>query len=229
MNEPPGKPGLRRGAKRIGLVFWLVVTVVPMVGVVLSLFSPVSFYETQEEYRSFADHFPLAGPFLFVGLQFVQVVLAPISHFTVGFMGGFLYGQYLGAVLNWTGRILGHLAAFWLARRFGRRLVERFVDPTTIAKYDKYVSSQYAFLFIAYFLPLFPDDEFSYLCGLSKMRFRPFLLINLIGQVGGSLGLAQLGSGIDTKSVPFWIMTVASILALVALWPILKRMKAQAA
>ena len=192
---------------------------------VISIASPISFYNTQDDYRAFADKFPVTGPFLFVLLQIVQVVFAPISHFTVGFMGGFLYGQWLGALLNWIGRIIGHLIAFFLARRFGRKLVERFVDPETIAKYDKYVSNQYAFLFIAYFLPLFPDDEFSYLCGISKMRFRAFLLINLLGQIGGSLGLAQLGSGVDTSSASFWIMAVATTAALVALWPILRKMK----
>lgn len=215
-----------RRATRVAFVFWFLVAVVPLVGVLLSLFYPVSFYETQEEYRAFAERLPTSGPLFFILLQIGQVVIAPISHVTVSYMGGFLYGPYYGAILNWFGRVVGHSIAFGIARHLGRRVVNRFVSPATIAKYDKYVSGQYAFLFIAYFLPLFPDDELSYLCGLSRMRFRPFLLINLVGQIGGSFALAQLGSGIDTRDPLFWIVLVATVLAFIALWPILRRMKA---
>ena len=220
----PSKLQKRGRLKRIGLAFWLVVTILPILGVLFSLLSPISFYTTQEEYRQFAENFPVSGPILFVFFQILQVVVAPISHVAFGYMGGFLYGQYLGAVLNWTGRVIGHFAAFYIARRFGRRIVKRFVKDSTIAKYDKYVSNRYGFLFLAYFLPLFPDDELTYLSGLSKMRVRPFIIVNLLGQIGGSLGLAQLGSGIDTSQALFWIMAVATVLAFIIVLPLLRRM-----
>ncbi len=213
------KPGIKSGAVRAAtIVFWLIVTVLPVVGIVLSVMSPFDFYQTQAEYREFAAQFPTLGPVLFVGLQALQVVVAPLNHYSIGYMGGYLYGTYFGALLNWIGRVIGHVLVFWIFRVFGRRLADRFVSPKTLDKYDQIVAKRYIVLFFVYFLPLFPDDEISYLMGLSKMRFRWFLFANVLGHVSGSLALAYAGSGISTKDPLFWILTVVTLLGFPLLW-----------
>lgn len=216
--------GRRRSLVKVAtLAFWLAVTVLPIIGIVVSLVDPLAFDATKERYHWLADDYPVVGPLLFIGFQALQVVLAPISHYSVGYLGGFLYGTYPGAVYNWIGRVLGHCLAFLVSRRVGRSIAVRFVSQSAIAKYDKYVSKGYIILFLMYFLPLFPDDELSYLAGLSRMRFKWFLLANLLGQVGGSLGLAYLGSGIDTKDTLFWILSIIMLTTVPVLWFALNR------
>ncbi|MDD2260499.1 MAG: hypothetical protein PHO87_05845, partial [Acholeplasmataceae bacterium] len=61
-------------------------------------------------------------------------------------------------------------------------------------------------LFLAYFLPLFPDDEISYLAGFSSLRPRVFLPLMAIGHVSGSLSLAYLGSGVKSVQEPMFII-----------------------
>ena len=204
--------------KKIALFFWFVITLIPIVGLFFSIFQPIPFYNTQAEWREFAERFATWGPILFIGLQALQVIVAPISHYSVGYMGGFLYGTWWGSLYNYIGRIIGHICAFWLSRLLGRRIADRFVRKATIEKYDRLVSGQSLILFFIYFLPLFPDDEISYLAGLSRMEFRWFLLANLFGQVGGSVSLAYMGSGIDTNDATFWVLTVATVLGFPLLW-----------
>ncbi len=65
--------------------------------------------------------------------------------------------------------------------------MEKYLDETVIEKYDKIfagnspqgISIQSLILFLIYFLPLFPDDEISYIVGASKMKYRIFLLANI--------------------------------------------------
>ena len=62
-----------------------------------------------------------------------------------------------------------------------------------------------------YFLPLFPDDEISYLAGFSKLGFKKFLIVILFGHIGGSLGLAFLGSGLSYKHPLFIVFSIVTI------------------
>ena len=165
------------------------------------------------------------APLAFVALQAIQVVVTPISHYSVGVVGGFLYGPYLGGLLNYIGRVIGHLIAFFLARILGRKTAERYVSSKTLERYDKYVSDKSLILFLIYYLPVFPDDEISYLAGLFKMKFKMFLLANLFGHLGGSLGLAYIGSGIDIKDPLFWIITISVLIGFSLVWWLMRRRK----
>jgi uncharacterized membrane protein YdjX (TVP38/TMEM64 family) len=66
---------------------------------------------------------------------------------------------------------------------------------------------------LAYFLPLFPDDEISYLAGFSKISPKIFLTLMIIGHLGGSLSLAYLGNGIKSIKEPMFI--VLSLITLI--------------
>lgn len=206
-----------------GFIFWLIVTIVPIIGIIISVLDPQSFGEAQVIWRDRIVAFGIFAPVAFVVVQALQVIITPISHYSIGVIGGFLYGPYWGALLNWMGRVIGHAASFFIARFLGRRIADKFVRPETLQKYDRYVSNKSLVLFILYFLPLFPDDELSYLAGLSKMKFKMFFIANIFGHIGGSLGLAYLGSGINTEDPLFWILTAVTLLGFPVLYRMLKK------
>jgi len=194
-------------------IFWLLVTIIPIIGIIFSLTDPQSFTQAQDVWRDRITAFGILAPLAFIFIQALQVIITPISHYSIGVIGGFLYGPYLGGLFNWIGRMIGHVIAFFIARSLGRKVAEKFVKQETLI------------LFILYFLPLFPDDELSYLAGLSKMKFRMFFLANFFGHVGGSLGLAYLGSGINTKDPLFWILSAVTLVGFPALYWLLKKKK----
>ena len=66
-------------------------------------------------------------------------------------------------------------------------------------------------LFAIIFLPLFPDDEISYLVGLAKFHFGFYFIVLFLGHLGGSFALAYAGAGIDAKDYYFWLLTVLTI------------------
>jgi uncharacterized membrane protein YdjX (TVP38/TMEM64 family) len=227
MEKTPPPQQTNQTRKIASRVFWVLITIIPIIGLILSFTDPVSFYETQEQFRDKIATIGILAPLFFIILQALQVIITPISHYSVGVAGGFLYGPFLGALLNYIGRVIGHIIAFFIARLLGRKVAEKFVAQKTLEKYDKYVSGQSLILFLIYFLPIFPDDEISYLAGLSKMKFRMFFFANVFGHVGGSLGLAYLGSGIDTKDTLFWVLSVVTLAGFPILWWLMRKRKAQ--
>lgn len=170
-------------------------------------FYPSSFFTNQERIRDFVNGYGIWAPVALIAIQILQVILTPISHYAVGIAGGFIFGTWYGFLYNYIGRVVGHTIAFFLSRTIGRPIVERLVKPETLAKYDKFWDRGGSFiLFLVYYLPLFPDDEISYIAGTSKMRLGPFMAANLLGQVGGSLALAYLGAGVQLNTITFGIV-----------------------
>lgn len=194
-----------------------IVTAIPVIGMFIGIVYPELFFSTQEATKNWLQSFGIIAPIVFVLLQIVQVIFPPISHYTVGILGGFIYGPWLGGFLNWLGRVIGHSIAFYLSRTFARKWVKKFISESELTKLDSFIagkkeaSPQSLILFLFYFLPFFPDDEISYVAGMSNMKYRVFLIANVLGHVGGALSLAYIGNGIDTRDPIFWILFIVTL------------------
>jgi uncharacterized membrane protein YdjX (TVP38/TMEM64 family) len=187
-------------------LFWYLLTIVPIALLIFGYIFPSSFIGSQEAIRDIVNQFGIFSPIAFIAVQALQVIITPFSHYTVSIAGGFIFGTWQGFIYNWTGRVIGTAVAFYLARFFGRRIIKHVVNKETIKKYDHYFNKGKILLFLAYFLPVFPDDELSYLAGLSAMKQGVFLPLMAIGHVSGSLSLAYLGNGISSAREPMFII-----------------------
>jgi uncharacterized membrane protein YdjX (TVP38/TMEM64 family) len=133
--------------------------------------------------------------FVFIGLQILQVVFAPIPGEATGLIGGFLYGPFLGTIYSTIGLTIGSWAAFITARFFGLPFVEKAVNPETIKKYDYLLEHKGAVIaFVLFLLPGFPKDYLCFIMGLSHMRIGMFLLVSTVGRLFGTILLSVCGS-----------------------------------
>jgi len=191
--------------KKTKIIYYLL-TFIPIVLLILGYIFPASFFGSQEAIRNFVNQFGIFSPFAFIMVQILQVVITPFSHYAVSIAGGFIFGTWIGFIYNWIGRVIGTAIAFYLGRYFGRKIIKHVVKPETIKKYDYYFEKGKLLLFLAYFLPLFPDDELSYLAGISAMEPKFFLPLMAIGHISGSLSLAYIGNGIQSIKEPMFII-----------------------
>jgi uncharacterized membrane protein YdjX (TVP38/TMEM64 family) len=131
---------------------------------------------------------------VFISLQILQVVFAPIPGDVTGVIGGCLYGTFLGTIYSTIGLTAGSFLAFVLARVFGLPLVEKAIKTETIKKYDKILGNQgaYASLFL-FLIPGFPKDCLCYFMGLSHMNVWTFLLVSTVGRLFGTILLSYYG------------------------------------
>jgi len=131
---------------------------------------------------------------IFIALQILQVIFAPIPGEASGFIGGYLYGPYLGTVYSTIGLTLGSWIAFLLAHVFGLPLVERIVKPDTLRRYDYVLEHKGVFIaFFLFLIPGFPKDYLCYILGLSHMRAATFLVISTVGRLFGTIMLSTFG------------------------------------
>lgn len=171
-----------------------------------------SYFKPEHEGGLFSKHLRdlgIFGPILFMIIQVIQVVLPIIPGGAVSVSGNFVFGPYMGFVYNYIGIFIGSMIAFHLARRYGEFFVKCFISDET---YDKYIGwtyegNKFAWLLgILFFLPAAPDDVLCMIAGLTKMKFRNFVLIF-----------------IPTKAVSTfaftWIMQEGILYVINDLWP----------
>ena len=84
------------------------------------------FVSEPEKFRLWVDGHGLWGRVLYVGMCFLQVVVAIIPGEPLEIAGGYAFGAVWGTVLCLIGLFLGSVVIFALVRRFGQSVVEVF-------------------------------------------------------------------------------------------------------
>lgn len=132
---------------------------------------------------------------IFILVQIIQVVAAPIPGELTGFIGGYLYGPFWGTLYSTIGLTVGSWIAFMLARFFGEPLVEVMVRKEVFEKFDHFMEHRGLLIsFLLFLIPGFPKDYLSYIMGVSRIPTGTFIVISTAGRVFGTMMLSITGN-----------------------------------
>ncbi len=178
-------------------------------------------YSSSDKLSKFLQSLGPYSPAVFVLLQILQVIAAPIPGELTGVAGGYVYGEVFGLILSTVGLTLGSWIAFELASILGRPFVERFISQETLHKFDFMTTSTGATIcFLLFLIPGFPKDYLCYLLGLSRMKLGTFLLVSIIGRIPGTYLLNVQGA--KFRDQEYYQVVVFSLLSaailLIAYW-----------
>ena len=125
------------------------------------------------------------GPVTFMIIQMVQVVVPVIPGGITCAVGVVVFGPWYGLLYNYIGIVAGSCINFYLARRYGQCLVKFFVKEETYNKYITWLEKRKKFdkfFAAAIFFPCAPDDVLCMIAGLTKMSWKKFSAIILLGK-----------------------------------------------
>ena len=178
-----------------------------------------TFFADNNKIITFIQSYPY-DELVFISLQILQVIAAPIPGEVTGLIGGYIYGPVLGTVYSTIGLTIGSWLAFALARFFGLPLVEKTVKPEIIQKYDFFLEHRGLFLsFILFLIPGFPKDYLCFIMGLSHMITWHFLVISTVGRILGTILLSISGScARNDQYIALSIIAVLSCIFLVIVY-----------
>lgn len=157
---------------------------------------------------------------LFITIQVLQVVIAPIPGQAAAFAGGFIFGFWKGWGLTTLGLVIGSLIAMTLARLLGISLVRKIVPDSIIKRFDSVVSDGgYMTFFMIFLLPALPDDAVCFLAGLTKLKLLPLSLVCLLGRAPGMAVLSLTGAGF-AGGLSIWVEILFAVMMVISvvLW-----------
>lgn len=137
----------------------------------------------------------MLAPLLFMGLQAMQVILAPIPGEASGWLGGYLFGAGQGFLYSSVGLTIGSWIAFVVGRLLSDLIRQRLERARLYQRFNRLVcGGDFAVPFILFLLPGFPKDSLAYFLGMSHMPMPVFLFITGVGRMPGTLMLSLQGA-----------------------------------
>lgn len=175
-----------------------------------------------EEIKNYISSFGVFGPIIYI-IMFSLVPLTLFPDAVLAVAGGVVFGVYMGTLYTIIGAICGGTISFYISRFLGRGVVEKLIRGKGQLFDDGIEDRGFLLILILRLIPLIPFDVISYCAGLTKIKYRDFVLATAIGIIPGVLIYSNIGDkAVDIKSPEFIIaMLLLVILALTSY--ILKR------
>lgn len=183
-----------------------------------------SFFQSEESVREYIDGFGAWAPLIFVLIQILQVIIAPVPGNITTIAGGSLFGFIKGFMLGHAGIYIGGAAAFWIARELGQKVVVRLVGKSAFEKYNSVFKGRSVWIiFLAYLIPVIPDDILCFLTGLSSMSFGIFSITFFFGRMPGTILSALMGAGAVDFSLKQFFLIGSVILTVMVIFSIYRK------
>lgn len=174
-----------------------------------------------------AQQFGLWAPLATSALMIAQALAAPIPAVLVTWTNSLLFGWFWGGCLSIFSATVAASVCYGIGRLVGMPVVHRAVSPASLERWqqltDRYGSST---VLVSRLLPFVPFDPISYIAGLVRMRFLPFFLMTLAGQIPAGFAYSYLGSQI-TRPARFLVFGVCLFTGLLVIGFVAKRLLRQ--
>jgi uncharacterized membrane protein YdjX (TVP38/TMEM64 family) len=174
-------------------------------------------FSDREQIRHFISSFGSSAPPVFILIQILQVLFAPVPGEATGFIGGYLFGTLPGFIYSSIGLTVGSWMNFVIGRFLGERYVRKLIPAHHFQKIDGMIKRQGVIvLFILFLFPGFPKDYLCLALGLSTLPIKLFIILAGLGRMPGTFALSLQGAFLyEQNYILLGIMVIAcSILAL---------------
>lgn len=172
-----------------------------------------------ESVQKRVETFGAWAPLVYVIALAITEVVTPIPSLPLDIAGGLAFGLWKGTGYILAGAMLGATADFYIARLFGRGLLERHLRPSVLALIDGLAERIGGkALFVMRIEPLFNFKWVSYAAGLTRMSYAVYAVATLLGTFLPALGIAYVGATL--LSHPGRSALVFSLLSLLVVVPL---------
>ncbi|WP_414621779.1 TVP38/TMEM64 family protein [Calothrix sp. CCY 0018] len=175
-----------------------------------------------EQIRANVDKLGIWAPIALLLLRTVSVVIPAIPSTAYSVLSGTLFGFWKGIIVIFIADFAACCLNFYIAKRFGRKIVQRFVGERFIDKVDNLASKHLEdnIFLVAGFLMTGLFDFVCYAVGLTEMPWRKFIPALILGIVVSTPPIVALGAGVFTQGK--WMLVLAMLgmfgLAIVTGW-----------
>ncbi len=167
-----------------------------------------------EQARAELPKYGALAPIMYIFLYALQIVIAPIPGAALAYTAGYLFGP-IAAVYSMLGILIGSALGFVLARRFGMPLIEKLAPKSWVERWHNLAAVNSSFTW--FLLMLAPTaDVFYFIAGLTRLSFRRFMLIVLLGRTPGILLSSYLGANFEAFGVQ-WVFILIGAMLLISL------------
>jgi uncharacterized membrane protein YdjX (TVP38/TMEM64 family) len=174
-----------------------------------------------ENIRGFIERAGPFAPLAYIAIKAATYVFAPLTSGPIQLSAGVMFGLWAGTLYTLIGEVIGGSISFWIARRFGRDVVRRFVREDGLMRVDDFVNQIVDWKTLIYArLFLFSIFDFiSYAVGLARLRYRTYFLVSVFIGVIPTFVAVALGTSLTEERSELVMLYV--LIAVVSALPLI--------
>ncbi len=173
--------------ERLSKTFFSAYILILFCSILIFIFQRTGFFKVIKSAESLREYLETSGkwmPFVYIILQYLQVIILPIPSVVSTVAGVALFGPFYALLYSLVGIILGSFTGFLIGRKIGHKAVAWMIGKDTLEKWqNKLKGKDNLFLTIMFLLPMFPDDVLCFIAGLSSMSTKYFLWMITISRL----------------------------------------------
>ncbi len=154
---------------------------------------------------------------VFVLLYGLKPIVFIIPASMLSILAGSIYGPVKAFVLSIIGCTISATLAFYLARVMGKSFVEKHLKGKALKLDDTIETQGFKIIFIMRLSVIFHYDGLSYAAGLTKMKYRDFILGTLLGITPEMIAYTSMGKHIHRLRSPYALVPIISAILLAVL------------
>ncbi|PRR80288.1 TVP38/TMEM64 family protein [Clostridium vincentii] len=109
---------------------------------------------------------------------FLQPILLPTPEAITISMGSMAFGSFNAFVMGFLGTMLGIITMYSISKRFGLKLIMKFIKDKDLEKYKSYVKRNEVLLTgLLFIIPILPDEVVCAGAGVLGIAKKPFFII----------------------------------------------------
>ncbi len=133
-----------------------------------------------EDITGFIEKTGFWAPIIYIFMMASTFIVAPLSGTPI-FLAGYVLFRSKIQIYTYFAALFAATVNFWIARRWGRKLVTKLVGKGNIEKIDQFTEDYgVKSLILLRLLQGHLHDFISYAYGLTNMRFIPFIIISAL-------------------------------------------------
>jgi uncharacterized membrane protein YdjX (TVP38/TMEM64 family) len=158
------------------------------------------------------------GPLIFILAKISTIVVAPLGGSFLYLLAGPLFGFWKGVAFILAGDIIGGTTAFFLSRRFGRKVLHYFLSEHGMEYIDDilYHMGTWKGFVVTRIIFIGMYDVVSYAAGLSTLSYAHYLIITVVMSTPPFMALVWAGSALVDKGAIATVMLIAGAIATAA-------------
>lgn len=134
-----------------------------------------------------------AAPLLYL-VAHIAVSLLFIPRALIAAAAGLMFGVWWGIVWATIGSVLGSAAGFLIARYINGGLIDLEAMPRIGAYFVRAERGGWPVVALIRIMPVMPHGFVNYALGLTKVRFRDYLLGSFLGQIPSTIAFVEFGA-----------------------------------
>jgi uncharacterized membrane protein YdjX (TVP38/TMEM64 family) len=163
-----------------------------------------------DEIQKWIVSFGIVSPLIYIGIYTVKpIIFFPSSALSIA--GGLAFGFIKGTIFIMIGAAGAAVVAYFLASIFSERFGDRDFGERAEKIKQKLRDAGFLYVFVMRVLPVFNYDLVSYVSGLTRVKFKHYMVASVVGVLPGTMTYALVGASI----VSFNYMYLAIILLVV--------------